>query len=298
MASQLVSFSQEMGKCSQALSIIVIPHDIVEAPHAKSLVISKGEIKFDQVSFSYHENSNIFENVSLTIKPAQKYGLVGFSGSGKTTFANLIMRFYDVDSGQILIDGQNIKEVTLNSLYEQIAMIPQETQLFHRTLMENIRYGRIDASDEEVYAASKMSSCHEFIEKLPLGYHTLVGERGIKLSGGQRQRIAIARAFLKNAPILIMDEATSALDSVTEQFIQNELYQHMAGKTTIVIAHRLSTLAKMDMILVFDAGHIIEQGTHEELLAHNGHYATLWAMQSGGFLPDKNETDQIERSSS
>ncbi len=291
LASQLVSFSQEMGKCAQALSIIITPHEIVEAPEAKQLIVSQGEITVDQVSFSYHEKAPVFHDISLTIEAAKKYGLVGYSGSGKTTFANLIMRFYDVDSGRILIDGQNIQEVTLNSLYEQIALIPQETQLFHRTLMENIRYGRVDATDEEVYAASKMSSCHEFIEKLPLGYDTLVGERGIKLSGGQRQRIAIARAFLKNAPILIMDEATSALDSVTEEFIQNELYQHMAGKTTIVIAHRLSTLSKMDTILVFDQGRIIEQGTHSELLALKGHYATLWAMQSGGFLPDKDQTD-------
>ncbi len=292
IADQLVNFSQQIGKCSQALSIIVIPHDIVEEANAKPLVVTRGDITLDKVTFSYNENSSIFENISLTLEAAKKYGLVGFSGSGKTTFVNLIMRFYDIHSGKILIDGQDIKAVTLDSLYEQIAMIPQETQLFHRTLMENIRYGRIDASDEEVYAASKMSSCHEFIEKLPLGYHTLVGERGIKLSGGQRQRIAIARAFLKNAPILIMDEATSALDSITEEFIQNELYQHMAGKTTIVIAHRLSTLSKMDSILVFDQGKIIEQGSHDDLIALGRHYAKLWAMQSGGFLPEMKEESQ------
>jgi ATP-binding cassette subfamily B protein len=286
MASQMVSFSQEMGKCAQALSIIVVPHEVTEAPDAKPLMITRGEIDFDQVSFSYHHTANVFDRISVTLEAAKKYGLVGFSGSGKTTFANLIMRFYDIDSGAILIDGQDIKSVTLDSLYEQIAMIPQETQLFHRTLMENIRYGRVEATNEEVMMASKMACCHEFIEKLPLGYDTLVGERGIKLSGGQRQRIAIARAFLKNAPILIMDEATSALDSVTEEFIQNELYSHMAGKTTLVIAHRLSTLSKMDTILVFDQGHIIEQGTHDELLNLGGHYARLWAMQSGGFLPE------------
>lgn len=286
IASQMVNLSQEIGKCSQALSIIMAPHDIVEVPDAKPLVVTRGEIRFDEVCFAYHENMNVFNNISLTLEASKKYGLVGFSGSGKTTFANLILRFYDVDSGSILIDDQDIKLVTLNSLYEQIAMIPQETQLFHRTLMENIRYGKIDATDEEVLAASKMACCHEFIEVLPLGYDTLVGERGIKLSGGQRQRIAIARAFLKNAPILIMDEATSALDSVTEEYIQSELYQHMAGKTTVVIAHRLSTLSKMDMILVFDQGRIIEQGSHETLLSKGGHYARLWAMQSGGFLPE------------
>jgi ATP-binding cassette subfamily B protein len=199
---------------------------------------------------------------------------------------HLILRFFDIIGGRILIDGQNIAEVTQDSLHEHIAMVPQDTSLFHRTLFENIQYGDLNATKAEVIAASKAAHCHEFIESLPQGYDTLVGERGLKLSGGQRQRIAIARAMLKKAPILILDEATSALDSLTEQFIQEAMQRLMEQRTTIVVAHRLSTLASMDRILVFDKGHIIEDGTHATLLASNGRYAQLWHMQAGGFLPD------------
>jgi ATP-binding cassette subfamily B protein len=202
---------------------------------------------------------------------------------------NLILRLYDVEDGRILIDGQDIVHVTQNSLREAIAMIPQDATLFHRTLMENIRYGRIEATDEEVVIASKLAHCHEFIAQLPEGYDSLVGERGIKLSGGQRQRIAIARAILKNAPILILDEATASLDSVTERYIQEGLHHLMERSTTIVIAHRLSTLSEMDRILVFKDGEIIEDGSHLALLALGGHYAMLWRMQAGGFLPDEVE---------
>ena len=216
---------------------------------------------------------------------------MGFSGSGKSTFVNLILRLFEVEVGEITIDGQNINAVTQESLRESVAFIPQDISLFHRTLIENIRYGRSDASDAEVIEAAKKAHCHEFISQLNDGYESMVGERGIKLSGGQRQRIAIARALLKNAPILILDEATSALDSVTEKYIQDALHHLMQGKTTLVIAHRLSTLSAMDRILVLDNGQIIENGTHAELLQHQGHYATMWHMQAGGFLPEHGDNN-------
>lgn len=199
---------------------------------------------------------------------------------------NLILRFYPIEKGRILIDGQDIAHITLDSLHNQVALIPQDPLLFHRTLEENIQYGKIEASKEEIIQAAKLAHCHEFIEKCPKGYASLVGERGTKLSGGERQRIAIARALLAASPILILDEATSSLDSITEKFIQESLERLMQNRTTIVIAHRLSTLAKMDRILVFDQGKIVEEGTHNELVAKEGHYAHLWKMQAGGFLPD------------
>ena len=286
IASQFVQFAEHLGKCSQALTMITAPHEITDADDAKQLNVTKGNIEFDNVTFHYNKGTNVFENKDVVIESGQKVGLIGFSGSGKTTFVNLMLRFFDVESGKITIDGQNIAEVTQDSLRENISMIPQDTSLFHRSLMDNIRYGRIDATDEEVIEASKQAHCHEFIEQLPEGYESLVGERGIKLSGGQRQRIAIARAMLKNAPILILDEATSALDSVTEKQIQEGLHSLMEGCTTIVIAHRLSTLSEMDRILVFDKGHIIEDGTHKQLLKNKGHYARMWNMQAGGFLPE------------
>jgi ATP-binding cassette subfamily B protein len=221
-------------------------------------------------------------------------GLVGFSGSGKTTFVNLILRNYDIEKGRILIDGQDVSKVTQSSLRDHISIIPQEPTLFHRSLMDNIRYGRLDATDEEVFQASIQAHCHEFIEKMPDKYQALVGERGTKLSGGQRQRIAIARAILKNAPILILDEATSALDSVTEKDIQEGLDILMKDHTTLVIAHRLSTLSSMNRILVFKEGNIVEDGTHEELLKAKGAYAQLWEMQAGGFIPEKEPTEKTE----
>jgi ATP-binding cassette, subfamily B, bacterial len=284
---ELPNLFKEVGTCRQALSLIERTHDITDHKDAKELVITKGKIEFLNVSFNYIRNQNIFRNKSVTLEAGKKIGLVGFSGSGKTTFVSLILRYFDIESGQILIDGQDISMVTQDSLRAQIGMIPQDTSLFHRSLMENIRYGRLDATDEEVIEASKKAHCHEFISKLPEGYQALVGERGVKLSGGQRQRIAIARAMLKNAPILILDEATSALDSVTEKNIQESLGTLMQGRTTIVIAHRLSTLSAMDRILVFDKGQVVEDGSHSELLLRGGHYAHLWAMQAGGFLPEK-----------
>ena len=283
---QMSMFSRELGTVNNALALVNQAHDLVDISDARSLVIQQGAIAFNDVSFSYNKNRDVFKNLNVHIPAGQKIGLVGFSGSGKTTFVNLILRFYDIQAGTITIDDQNIAEVTQDSLRSQIAMIPQDPALFHRTLMENIRYGRLDASDEEVFTASKLAHCDEFIEKLDGRYEALVGERGIKLSGGQRQRIAIARAMLKNAPILILDEATSALDSVTEKLIQQSLHTLMQGKTTIVIAHRLSTLADMDRILVFDKGQVIEEGTKDSLLKTGGHFAKLWAMQTDGFLPE------------
>lgn len=280
---------KDIGVCRQALTIIQDPHDLTDAPNAKPLVVKKGEIVFDRVTFRYLKRNNIFQDKSLTINAGEKIGLVGFSGSGKTTFVNLILRYYDIQSGRILIDGQDISKVTQESLREQISIIPQDPTLFHRSLLDNIRYGRLDATDEEVIEASKKAHCHEFIQKMPEKYRSLVGEKGTKLSGGQRQRIAIARAILKNAPILILDEATSALDSVTEKEIQEGLDLLMQQHTTLVIAHRLSTLSGMDRIIVFKDGKIVEDGTHEELLKEGGHFAHLWEMQAGGFLPDESE---------
>lgn len=287
LASQFVVFAEELGRCRQALTIISAPHELVDSADAKPLTVTKGIIEYNNVTFHYENSVPIFKSMNVTIKAGEKVGLVGLSGSGKSTFVNLILRLFDVQEGKITIDDQPIKSVTQDSLHENIAMIPQDITLFHRSLMENIRYGRVEASDDEVIEASKKAHCHEFISQLAEGYESLVGERGIKLSGGQRQRIAIARAMLKDAPILILDEATSALDSMTEKLIQEGLHTLMKGRTTIVIAHRLSTLSEMDRILVFDKGSIIEEGSHEALIHLNGHYAKMWHMQAGGFLPDK-----------
>lgn len=287
MGMHLIKIYEDIGTCKEALTIMQKSHDIQDVPNAKPLKIEKGEIIFDQVSFYYTRNQNIFENKTVTIHPGQKVGLIGYSGSGKTTFVNLMLRYFDIDKGAILIDRQNIKNVTQSSLREQVALIPQDTTLFHRSLMENIRYGNLHATDLDVIEASKRAHCHEFIEHLEHGYETIVGERGVKLSGGQRQRIAIARAILKDARLLILDEATSALDSVTEKYIQESLKFLMQNKTTIVIAHRLSTLSEMDRILVFKNGQIIEDGSPKELLANAGHYAELWHTQADGFLPNK-----------
>jgi ATP-binding cassette subfamily B protein len=284
ITNQLVAFSEEVGICKQAISTILSPHEITNGPNSTTLHVTHGEISFNQVHFKYKKGNNLFVDKSVTIAGGSKVGLVGLSGSGKTTFVNLLLRFYDIDSGKISIDGQNIKEVTQESLRSQIAMIPQDPVLFHRSLMDNIRYGRLDATDDEVIECAKKAHCHEFILNLKDGYDSLVGERGVKLSGGQRQCIAIARAMLKNAPILIFDEATSSLDSVTESYIQKSLPSLMKNKTTIIIAHRLSTLSYMDRILVFNEGKIMEEGSHTQLINLNGHYKTLWNVQVNGFL--------------
>lgn len=288
---QVDQFNQALGKCKQSLKALAIPHDITDKNKACELVVTHGHIEFSKVKFHYRGAYSLFQNKSVTIPAGQKVGLVGYSGSGKSTFVNLILRLYDVVDGQILIDNQAICSVTQESLRRTIAMIPQDPTLFHRSLMDNIRYGRLDATDEEIISASQKAHAHEFISLLPEGYDALVGERGVKLSGGQRQRIAIARAILKNAPILMLDEATSQLDLVTEMNIQDSLWQLMQGKTTLVIAHRLSTLLHMDRILVFDKGHIVEDGSHSALLKRGGLYKTLWDAQVGGFLPDKQKEE-------
>lgn len=293
VGSELPNLFKEIGVCQQALSIIKEDHEITDAKQANNLFVSKGEIIFSNVSFHYFEKNRIFNNVSVKISAGEKVGLVGFSGSGKSTFVNLIMRFFNLESGKIYIDGTDIQTVTTESLRSQIAMIPQNPSLFHRSLWDNIAYGNPDADYEAVIDAAKHANCHDFINKLPDGYNSLAGERGIKLSGGQCQRIAIARAILKNAPILILDEATSALDSVTEKSIQTSLHDLMQNRTTIVVAHRLSTLVQMDRILVFDEGHIIEDGSPENLLAANGHYARMWKMQADGFLPESGKVQGV-----
>lgn len=286
MGMNFINFFKEIGTIKEAMQLIEVPYEIQDIKEAKPLNVQKGNIVFDNVTFYYVAGRNLFKDKKVRIEASEKVGLVGFSGSGKTTFVNLITRLFDPISGSILIDNQNIANVTQDSLRNQIALIPQDPILFHRSLLENIRYGKLEATDEEVIAASNEAHCHEFIQHLEEGYQTLVGERGIKLSGGQRQRIAIARAILKNAPILILDEATSSLDSVTEKYIQESLKKLTEHRTTIVIAHRLSTLSGMDRILVFKEGQIIEEGSHASLLAQKGHYALLWSLQAGGFLPD------------
>lgn len=285
-------FNKAAGRCKQSLRSLTLPLEIIDKQSACALKCHSGQIIFDRVKFHYKGTEPLFQNQSITIQAGQKVGLVGYSGGGKSTFANLILRLYDVTDGAILIDGQDIKDVTQDSLHDSISMIPQDTSLFHRSLLENIRYGQIDATDEEIIIAAKKAHAHEFIEKLPQKYDALVGERGVKLSGGQRQRIAIARAIVKNAPILILDEATSQLDSVTENLIQESLWELMQNKTTIVIAHRLSTLLYMDRILVFDTGKIVEDGSHSELIVKSGLYKSLWDAQVAGFLGDKKINDK------
>ena len=286
LSRSFLEFFEYIGNISDGVSVFIQPHEIVDRPGARPLTVTRGEIAFRDVSFAYKEGMQVFEHLSVTIAPGQQVGLVGFSGSGKSTFANLILRLFEPQGGVIAIDGQDILSVTQDSLRASISMIPQDPMLFHRSLMENIRYGRLEASDDDVIAAAERAHAHEFILQTEHGYASLVGERGVKLSGGQRQRIAIARAILKDAPILILDEATSALDSVTEKKIQQGLDYLMRGKTVVVVAHRLSTVAHMDRILVFDQGRIVEDGSHAALLRRNGHYARLWHMQAGGFLPE------------
>lgn len=289
IAKDMREFWEKLGDVVQGLAIIQTPIEIQDKPDAKKLIVTKGEIIFENVQFHYHDAESLFEHKSVIIKPGQKVGLVGYSGSGKSTFINLILRLFDVTEGSITIDGQDIRDVTQDSLHEAIAMIPQDPSLFHRSIYENILYGRRDATQQEVIEAAKRAYAHEFIVTLSQGYDTQVGERGVRLSGGQRQRVVIARAMLKNAPILILDEATSQLDSVTEAEIQNSLWDVMQNKTSLVIAHRLSTLLHMDRILVFDKGSIVEDGTHEELLKRGGLYKQLWEAQVGGFLVDNGD---------
>ncbi|MCB5162742.1 ABC transporter ATP-binding protein [Marinomonas algarum] len=283
---------ENIGMVNDGMKTLSRPVEIEDQAEAKNLSVPHGMIEYDAVNFHYGKRDDkVIENLNLAIKPGEKVGLVGRSGAGKSTIVNLLMRFHDIESGEIRIDGQAIQSVKQDSLRAQIGMVTQDTSLLHRTVRENLLYGRPDASEAEMIAAAKQAEAHEFIQTLTdpfgnRGYDAMVGERGIKLSGGQRQRIAIARVLLKDAPLLILDEATSALDSEVEAAIQESLYQLMQGKTVIAIAHRLSTIAAMDRLIVLDKGCIVEQGSHEELLNHKGIYAALWAHQTGGFLAE------------
>ncbi|MEK7680603.1 MAG: ABC transporter ATP-binding protein [Patescibacteria group bacterium] len=280
---------ENMADAEEMTIILNTPHEIKDAKNAKNMVVTKGKIEFKNVNFTYNQTRSVLKNFNLTIAPREKVALVGPSGAGKSTIARLLLRMHDVVSGKILVDDQKISNIKLESLWKNVSMVPQDPVLFHRSLMENIRYGKPDADDEEVIEASKLAHCHEFISDFPEKYETHVGERGIKLSGGERQRVAIARAILHNAPILILDEATSSLDSESERLIQVALDALIKGKTVIVIAHRLSTIMKMDRILVIKDGGIIEDGPHKELLTkRDGIYRKLWQVQAGGFIDADN----------
>jgi ATP-binding cassette subfamily B protein len=290
LSDEMRNFSEYWGTVEQAIKILESPIQIREQKNAEGLIVKEGKIQFDNVTFHHTGDKPLFQNLNLTIKEGEKVGLVGYSGSGKTTFVNLILRLYDVNDGSIKIDNQDIKEVTLDSLRKSISIIPQDTALFHRTILDNIRYGNFDATDEEVIEAAKKASAHGFITSLPKGYFTHSGEKAIKLSTGQRQRIAIARAVLKNSPILIMDEGTSSLDPITENLIQTSLQSIISTKTTIIIAHRLSTLNSMDRILVFDKGKIIQDGSPAELLKdEDGLFKKLWSAHTCGILPTNDD---------
>ncbi len=285
----ITAIFENIGTVQEGMEAISKPWSVVDVPGAKPLRVTKGEIRYDGVRFHYGRDSGLIENLSLTIRPGEKVGLVGPSGAGKSTLINILLRFHDLEAGRILIDGQDIAAVNQDSLRAQIGLVTQDTSLLHRTVIDNIRYGRPDASEDEVIAAAKKAHAHEFILDLEdykhrRGYDAHVGERGVKLSGGQRQRVAIARVLLKDAPILILDEATSALDSEIEAAIQEQLYNLMADKTVIAIAHRLSTIAAMDRLIIMEKGRVVEDGSHEKLLRLGGLYASLWARQSGGFL--------------
>ena len=285
----ITSLFENVGTLQNAIETISRPNAIVDRPQAPDLVVESGEIRFENVRFHYGRGSGIIDDLSLAVRPGERVGLVGRSGAGKSTLVNLLLRLYDLEGGRILIDGQSIPEVTQASLRAAIGMVTQDTSLLHRSVRDNIRYGKPEASEAEIVAAAKRAQAHDFIMGLRdhrgrTGYDAHVGERGVKLSGGQRQRVAIARLLLKDAPILVLDEATSALDSEVEAAIQEQLYDLMANRTVIAIAHRLSTIAMLDRLVIMDDGAIVEIGTHQELLRKNGIYAGLWRRQSGGFL--------------
>jgi ATP-binding cassette, subfamily B, multidrug efflux pump len=289
VAMRVTEIFENIGVVQEGMMTIARPIGLADRPDAVPLIVGHGEIEFERVTFGYGRASGLIDDLSLTVAPGERIGLVGRSGAGKSTLVNLLLRFFDIEGGRILIDGQDIALATQESLRAQISVVTQDTSLLHRSIRENIRYGRPEASEEEILTAARLAHAEEFIDTLSdwrgrTGYDAHVGERGVKLSGGQRQRIAIARVILKNAPILVLDEATSALDSEVEAAIQASLDTLMAGKTVIAIAHRLSTIARMDRLVILDRGHIVEQGTHDELLRADGHYAALWRRQSGGFI--------------
>ncbi|MGO9546045.1 MAG: ABC transporter ATP-binding protein [Rhodomicrobium sp.] len=290
---------ENIGTVQEGMEAISKPWMVVDAPASKPLCVTRGEIRYEHAVFHYGRDSGLIENLNLIIKPGEKVGLVGPSGAGKSTLINILLRFHDLEGGRILVDGQNIASISQDSLRAQIGLVTQDTSLLHRSVLDNIRYGKPDASAEDVIAAARKAHAHEFILDLEdykgrRAYEAQVGERGVKLSGGQRQRIAIARVLLKDAPILILDEATSALDSEVEAAIQEQLYNLMENKTVIAIAHRLSTISQMDRLIIMDKGRIVEDGSHDELLRQGGLYASLWARQSGGFLfEDHKSSDPI-----
>ncbi|RZL09992.1 MAG: ABC transporter ATP-binding protein [Rubrivivax sp.] len=292
MMWEVSSLFEHVGTVQDGINTLSRPHTVTDAPQAAPLTVDRGEIRFEQVSFAYGGQRKVIDDLTLTIRPGEKIGLVGRSGAGKSTIVNLLLRFYDVERGRVLIDGQDIAQVTQDSLRAQVGMVTQDTSLLHRSVRDNILYGRPDATDADMVQAAERAEAAGFIQTLSdpkgrTGYEAHVGERGVKLSGGQRQRIAIARVMLKDAPILLLDEATSALDSEVEAAIQASLYRLMEGKTVVAIAHRLSTIAAMDRLIVLDQGRIVEEGDHQSLLAQGGLYARLWAHQSGGFLGEE-----------
>ncbi|MFC5474933.1 ABC transporter ATP-binding protein [Paraherbaspirillum soli] len=295
---EMASLFEQVGTVQDGINTLSRPHAVEDQPNAKPLKVTRGELHFEQVSFAYGGMRPVIEQLSLHVRPGEKIGLVGRSGAGKSTIVNLLLRFYDVEQGRILIDGQDVSEVTQDTLRAQVGMVTQDTSLLHRSVRDNLLYGRPDATDADMLAAAKRAEADDFIQTLTdpkgrTGYDAHVGERGVKLSGGQRQRIAIARVMLKDAPILLLDEATSALDSEVEAAIQASLYRLMEGKTVVAIAHRLSTIAAMDRLIVLDKGRIVEEGDHHTLLARGGLYARLWAHQSGGFLGEEADDDEV-----
>ncbi|BDU40537.1 ABC transporter ATP-binding protein [Vibrio nigripulchritudo] len=299
---EITALFENMGTVMDGANTLSKPIAIEDKKDAKDLSVEKGGIQFEDVSFHYGEDKGVINNLNLDIKPGEKVGLVGRSGAGKSTLVNLLLRFHDVEGGKIKIDGQNIAEVTQDSLRSKIGMVTQDTSLLHRSIRDNILYGNPDATEDDMINATRQAQAHEFIETLTdpfgnLGYDAQVGERGVKLSGGQRQRIAISRVLLKDAPLLIMDEATSALDSEVEAAIQHSLNELMEGKTVIAIAHRLSTIAAMDRLIVLDKGNVVEQGTHQELVNSGGIYAQLWAHQTGGFIAEDCELEEAQETS-
>ena len=284
LGRSLTKAIKSLTDMQEVIDILDTPIDILDPKKPERLKINAGHVVFENVKFTYKKGVAVLENFNLNITPGERVGLVGHSGAGKSTLTKILLRFSDISKGSIKIDGQDITKITQNDLRSVISYVPQESILFHRTIGENIAYGKADVSQAEIVEAATKAHAHEFISRLPQGYDTLVGERGVKLSGGERQRVAIARAMLKNSPILVLDEATSSLDSISESYIQDAFNELMKGKTTIVIAHRLSTIQKMDRIIVLDVGKIVEEGTHAELLAKNGMYKELWDHQTGGFL--------------
>lgn len=293
---EMASLFENIGTIQDGIGTLTRPRQVLDAPDARPLEVPRGEVRFERVRFGYGKPQAVIDDFQLVVRPGEKVGLIGRSGAGKSTLVNLLLRFYDLEGGRILVDGQDIAGVTQDSLRASVGMVTQDTSLLHRSVRDNIVYGRPGASEAEMVQAARRAQAHEFIQKLTdpqsrTGYDAHVGERGVKLSGGQRQRIAIARVMLKDAPILLLDEATSALDSEVEAAIQTSLTELMQGKTVIAIAHRLSTIAALDRLVVMDQGRIVEQGTHRELLAQGGLYAGLWAHQSGGFLGEESEEE-------